>query len=108
MQSTGHSSTHALSFTSMHVSTIVYVTVFSSGCCLGADSRLSDSILPGKSQFACPIIPFDQMRFRYAQEVDCEAVGRRVSIRYRLPDGKASDVVGSLEDCDKERFAVRN
>jgi hypothetical protein len=48
------------------------------------------------------------MRFRYAQEVDCTALGRRVSIRYRTPDGKASDVVGVLEQCDEQRFAVRN
>jgi hypothetical protein len=48
------------------------------------------------------------MRFRYAQEVDSAAVGRRVSIRYRLPDGKASDVVGVLEEFNERRLAVRN
>jgi ribosome maturation factor RimP len=48
------------------------------------------------------------VRYRYAREVDCDSLGRRVSIRRRLPEGGASDVVGTLEACDGETFSVRD
>jgi hypothetical protein len=48
------------------------------------------------------------MRFRYANDVDCDAIGSRVSIRRRDPDGRPSDVVGLLEGCSERDFTVRD
>ena len=47
------------------------------------------------------------MRFAYRVAVDCEDVGRRVTVRYRLPSGKLTDVLGDLEGCDETTFEVR-
>lgn len=48
------------------------------------------------------------MRYRLRVAVGLDDVGRRVTIRSRLPDGKFSDVVGVLEACDAETFTVRD
>lgn len=48
------------------------------------------------------------MGYRYGVSFDCADVGKRVSVRYRLPDGMATDVVGILERCDEGQIAVRN
>lgn len=48
------------------------------------------------------------MPLAHAREVGCEHVGLRVSIRRRLPDGAATDTVGTLEACDAETFRVRD
>lgn len=47
------------------------------------------------------------MRYVYANRVSCEDVGKRVSVRYRTSDGRATDVVGILEACDEETFGIR-
>lgn len=48
------------------------------------------------------------MPYRYADEVDCACLGRRVSVRRRLPGGATGDVVGVLEGCDETTFALRD
>jgi hypothetical protein len=48
------------------------------------------------------------MRFAYRTNVGCGDHGRRVTVRYRTSDGKASDVVGILEACDEGTFGIRN
>ena len=40
--------------------------------------------------------------------IDASKVGRRVTIRRRLPEGGYSDVVGVLEDADESSVAVLN
>lgn len=47
------------------------------------------------------------MRYLYANTVSSEDVGKRVTVRYRTSDGKASDVVGILEACTEEAFRIR-
>lgn len=48
------------------------------------------------------------MEFRARVTFDCSDLGKRVTLRYRLPDGMATDVVGILEHCDESSFGVRN
>ena len=48
------------------------------------------------------------MRFRYTVAVGCGDLGRRVTIRFRLPGSGLSDVVGVLETCDDRTFGVRD
>lgn len=48
------------------------------------------------------------MRYRSAGSLGPEAVGHRVTVRRRLPDGAASDVVGTLESIDDDAVIVRN
>lgn len=47
------------------------------------------------------------MRFRPADAIGPEHVGRRVTVRRRLPDGTASDLLGTLESCDEGTVSVR-
>jgi hypothetical protein len=47
------------------------------------------------------------VRFAYEVAVDCDDVGRRVTVRVRLADGVLSDVLGILEACDEEVFEIR-
>jgi hypothetical protein len=46
--------------------------------------------------------------FRLEVRIDCNDVGRRVTVRRRLADGRYSDVIGILEACDDETFGVRD
>jgi ribosome maturation factor RimP len=48
------------------------------------------------------------MRFRSSTVLEPAHVGRRVTVRRRLPDGKSSDVVGTLEACDETTLVVRD
>ena len=48
------------------------------------------------------------MRFRSAGELTAESIGRRVTVRRRLADGMASDVVGTLEAVDASSVTVRD
>lgn len=48
------------------------------------------------------------MRFRSAQTLGADAIGRRVTVRRRLADGMASDVVGTLEAADADAVTVRD
>lgn len=48
------------------------------------------------------------MQYRATVTFDCADLGRRVTVRYRLPDGMAADVVGILEHCDESSFGIRN
>lgn len=48
------------------------------------------------------------MRFRSANELTPADVGQRVTVRRRLPDGMASDVVGTLEEAPTEAVTVRD
>lgn len=48
------------------------------------------------------------MEIRARVTFDCADLGKRVTLRYRLPDGMATDVVGILEHCDESSFGVRN
>jgi hypothetical protein len=48
------------------------------------------------------------MRFVARDSVGCDDLGRRVTVRYRLPDGRATDVVGVLETCDEATLGVRD
>jgi hypothetical protein len=48
------------------------------------------------------------MEFRERVAFDCADLGKRVTVRYRLPDGMATDVVGILEHCDEATFGVRD
>jgi len=48
------------------------------------------------------------MRFRYEVRLDCEDLGRRVTVRVRLSSGGYSDVVGVLETCDEGSFGIRD
>ncbi len=40
--------------------------------------------------------------------VDCDDLGRRVTVRRRLSSGGYTDVVGLLEICDDHSFGVRD
>lgn len=48
------------------------------------------------------------MRFRSADRLTADAIGRRVTVRRRLPDGMASDVVGTLDALDEHTATVRD
>lgn len=48
------------------------------------------------------------MRFRSADRLDPSHVGRRVTVRRRLPGGALSDVVGVLEELDDVTVAIRD
>lgn len=48
------------------------------------------------------------MRFRSAGALTVDAIGRRVTVRRRLADGMASDVVGTLEAVDATSVTVRD
>jgi hypothetical protein len=54
------------------------------------------------------------MHYRYVVQVGPEDIGRRVVVRWRRPaasgsgEDEVADVVGLLEACDENRFAVRN
>ncbi len=48
------------------------------------------------------------MEFRSRVALDCTDLGKRVTVRYRLSDGMATDVVGILEACDEASFTVRD
>ena len=48
------------------------------------------------------------MRFRLEVKVGCEDLGRRVTVRYRLPSSGYSDVIGILETCDDHAFGIRD
>lgn len=48
------------------------------------------------------------MRFRYEMSLRCEDLGRRVTVRFRLPASGLSDVIGVLETCDDTAFGVRD
>lgn len=48
------------------------------------------------------------MRYRYRVAIDCEHLGRRVSVRYDDTGGVRRDVVGILETCDEQSFGVRD
>ena len=102
MQSTGHSSTHALSLRSTQGWAITYVTLspFLSSSephpSIGEPGRLSMlgvsgvSVNPGHSGLG----------------LSADDVGARVSVRYRLRTG-ATDVVGDLDSLDADGLAIR-
>ncbi len=46
--------------------------------------------------------------YRRGVSFGCEDLEKRVSVRYKLPDGMATDVVGVLEFCDEAQIGVRN
>jgi hypothetical protein len=46
--------------------------------------------------------------FAYEVRVSCEDLGRRVTVRYRLPASGFSDVIGILETCDERNFGIRD
>jgi len=46
--------------------------------------------------------------FVYEVRVGCGDVGRRVTVRVRLPEGGFSDVLGVLETCDDTSFGIRD
>jgi hypothetical protein len=48
------------------------------------------------------------MPFAYEVRIDCSDLGRRVTVRYRLPWGGFSDVIGVLETCDEATFGLRD
>jgi hypothetical protein len=54
------------------------------------------------------------MRYRYVVRIGPEDIGRRVVVRWRRPaasgsgEDEVADVVGPLEACDDNGFAVRN
>jgi N-acetylglutamate synthase len=48
------------------------------------------------------------VRFRYEVSIGPEDVGRRVTVRFRRGPHDLADVVGLLESCDDEAFAVRD
>jgi hypothetical protein len=48
------------------------------------------------------------MSYRASVSFDCGDLGKRVTVRYRLADGSATDVVGILEHCDEASFGVRD
>lgn len=48
------------------------------------------------------------MRYRYRVRIGPGDVGRRVTVRYRTPDGQASDVVGILEEWGSASLVVRD
>jgi hypothetical protein len=48
------------------------------------------------------------MPFLYEVNVGCEDLGRRVTVRYRLPSSGYSDVIGILETCDEHTFGIRD
>jgi len=47
------------------------------------------------------------MRFQSSDRLEPEHIGRRVTVRRRLPDGRASDVIGILESLDERTLKVR-
>lgn len=48
------------------------------------------------------------MPFRYVDDLGCEDLGRRVTVRFRLNASALTDVVGVLETCDDATFGVRD
>ena len=48
------------------------------------------------------------MRFRSADQIGPEHVGRRVTVRRTLPEGGYSDVVGVCEQADADSVTIRN
>ena len=48
------------------------------------------------------------MPFVYEVKVGCEDLGRRVTVRHKLPKGGYSDVIGILETCDERTFGIRD
>jgi hypothetical protein len=48
------------------------------------------------------------MGYRVSVAFDCSDFGKRVTLRYRLADGSATDVVGVLEHCDEAAFGIRD
>src|SRR5713226_347377 len=96
MQSTGHSSTHALSLSSMQGSAIVYVTASSSGIFVSDNSCIARELHIVK-----------RMRFKLNSSLRCSDVGSRVTVRYLLQTGQQTDAVGVLEACTDETFHIR-
>lgn len=48
------------------------------------------------------------MQFRSSDHLDASHIGRRVTVRRRLPDGMASDTIGILESFDDASLTVRD
>lgn len=49
-----------------------------------------------------------EMRYRSVDSIQAEHLGRRVTVRHRLPDGRSTDVVGVLEHADTASVTVRD
>jgi hypothetical protein len=47
------------------------------------------------------------MGYRYTMRISPDDVGSRVVIRWRLPAGPVTDVIGQLESLSDEAFVVR-
>jgi hypothetical protein len=78
---------------------------------LAARSRIAPLRL-GVAPWACKLK--SAMRYRYVVRIGPEDIGRRVVVRWHRPTASGSgedevaDVVGPLEACDDNGFAVRN
>ena len=48
------------------------------------------------------------MRFRLEIAIDCDDLGRRVTVRRRLESTGFGDVIGILESCDEQTFGIRD
>jgi hypothetical protein len=46
--------------------------------------------------------------FVYEVKVSCDDLGRRVTVRFRLPSSGYSDIIGILETCDEVSFGIRD
>jgi hypothetical protein len=46
------------------------------------------------------------MKYRSAAELRAEHLGRRVTVRRKLPDGRSGDVIGLLRSIDEDEIVV--
>src|SRR5512139_2262305 len=108
MQSTGHSSMHALSRTSTQGCAMTYVTSYSSRARHGSPQACCYLVLPLPGWSFDTGVAMSQNRgTRPLVKVSSSDVGQRVSLRRHLPTGGYSDVVGVLESWAGGTLRVR-
>src|SRR5688572_7903489 len=98
MQSTGHSSMHALSLTSTQGSAITYVTAVLFQ--VGSGSSVADVPVDGPSGAGRDV--------RYTRDAGPGDTGVRVSLRRRLDEGGLGDVLGVVEHWGDGEVRVRD
>src|SRR5665213_2425980 len=100
MQSTGHSSTHALSLRSTQGWAITYVTGSPS-----LEARWPHLVSANAGR--CRLLGVTGVSFVPDLALTQLDVGARVTVRRRLDSGQLADVTGDLESLDADRLAIR-